>query len=337
MAFLSLCMLVAQAQEYSLIYQDHQAKSIQVSNSETIQIRLAGKQTNIAGKLLPADNGVIFTPIFPFTNNVSYDVVFADKVLFTFTPTSKAEGPKYVTIYPQASRLPENFLKFYFEFDQKMAVGKFYDNLHLFKNGKEVDAAFVLLNPELWDPEGRILTVWLDPGRVKRDLGPNRHAGQVLNEGSEYQLVLDAEFQSATGQALSKKAIKEFVVIGRDVIKPNISHWKITTPITGGSKAMLLATNEPMDHSIIYMLKIMDSTENQVPGQITFVDDQNFRFIPKSSWKPGSYTLQINARIEDLASNNLNRLFDEDLEKKDNLPTDIPYYFIEFQVGGKVN
>ncbi len=36
-------------------------------------------------------------------------------------------------------------------------------------------------------------------------------------------------------------------------------------------------------------------------------------FIPDELWKPAEYSINIEARLEDLAGNNLNRLFDKDL------------------------
>jgi hypothetical protein len=40
-------------------------------------------------------------------------------------------------------------------------------------------------------------------------------------------------------------------------------------------------------------------------------------FTPEHPWTPGKYVLKINSLIEDLAGNNLQRLFDNDLEQND--------------------
>ena len=39
---------------------------------------------------------------------------------------------------------------------------------------------FLDLQPELWNAEGTVLTLWLDPGRIKRDLIPNKELGIPL-------------------------------------------------------------------------------------------------------------------------------------------------------------
>lgn len=46
-------------------------------------------------------------------------------------------------------------------------------------------------------------------------------------------------------------------------------------------------------------------------------------FIPAIAWKPSNYTLEAEARLEDLAGNNLNHLFDVDLTQKQHQPKDL--------------
>jgi hypothetical protein len=36
-------------------------------------------------------------------------------------------------------------------------------------------------------------------------------------------------------------------------------------------------------------------------------------FIPEQNWSAGSYTLRILSKLEDLAGNNLNKVFDRDI------------------------
>lgn len=40
-----------------------------------------------------------------------------------------------------------------------------------------------------------------------------------------------------------------------------------------------------------------------------------FQFVPEVPWKKGEYVLLVNPVLEDLAGNNLDRLFDTDLSK----------------------
>lgn len=54
-------------------------------------------------------------------------------------------------------------------------------------------------------------------------------------------------------------------------------------------------------------------------------------FIPFSEWLPGPYSIQCEARREDVSGNNINRLFDRDITlKKPGIQQDI--FKIEFRV-----
>ena len=42
-------------------------------------------------------------------------------------------------------------------------------------------------------------------------------------------------------------------------------------------------------------------------------EDKSIEFTPGNEWQGGEYTLRIENRLEDLAGNNLNRVFDRDI------------------------
>ena len=44
-------------------------------------------------------------------------------------------------------------------------------------------ARWIGINQELWDPGMQRLTLLLDPGRIKRGVGPNLEAGLALERG----------------------------------------------------------------------------------------------------------------------------------------------------------
>jgi hypothetical protein len=51
-----------------------------------------------------------------------------------------------------------------------MSRGEAYRRVHLLDaTGRPINLAFLEIEQELWDPEGRRLTLLFDPGRVKRD------------------------------------------------------------------------------------------------------------------------------------------------------------------------
>ena len=66
-------------------------------------------------------------------------------------------------------------------------------------------------------------------------------------------------------------------------------------------------------------IRVVDNTGNVVNGVIEVEAEETIlHFTPSATWSAGNYTLEIESRLEDLAGNNLNRLFDKDLTKKTN-------------------
>src|SRR5262249_53983657 len=95
-------------------------------------------------------------------------------------------------VYPSASMLPENLLKFYLHFSAPMSGGHVYDYIHLRdENGKDVELPFLELDEELWNPAMTRLTLFIDPGRIKRGVRPLEEIGPALQEGKHYTLVIN--------------------------------------------------------------------------------------------------------------------------------------------------
>ena len=271
--FLGLLMFNGWSQEsgYSLFWKDHQAHSILIIQPmiEGLQVRLKGSQTPIAGKVSVVETGVRFEPSIPFTNGLDYEVIHESKVIFTFKPDPYLPPPKVVTIYPKSDVLPENFLKFYIEFDQSMGIGKVYDHIHLYSNNQKIHNPFLKLQPELWDVTKRILTIWIDPGRIKTDLGPNVHHGPVLQKGLSYQLRIDTGIVSASGIPIKQGYTKEFIVNQPDKISPNIDNWTITTPSALSFDSLSINLHEKMDYSIINHIQI-HKRDTIINGKLLF-------------------------------------------------------------------
>src|SRR5215470_10087101 len=90
-------------------------------------------------------------------------------------------GPHAVDIWPTANRLPANILRFYVQFSEPAEAVFDRAQLRLITaTSALVPDAFLMLNEELWSPDGRRLTVLVEPGRIKRGMGsvrPDARAG----------------------------------------------------------------------------------------------------------------------------------------------------------------
>src|SRR5262245_49760230 len=135
------------------------------------------------------ENGtVIFTPQYPVQAGVRYKAIAR---IPGMTPlTTVTEIPKKVVapstvvanVYPSVNLLPENQLKFYIHFSASMSQGDAFDHIALLDgDGKAMtEPPFLIRGGELWDREFRRFTLFFDPGRVKRDLGPSLELGPAL-------------------------------------------------------------------------------------------------------------------------------------------------------------
>jgi hypothetical protein len=219
-------------------------------------------------------------------------------------------------VYPSADVLPENLLKFYLHFSAPMSRGRIYDHIHLRDDaGKDVELPFLEIDEELWDPAMTRLTLFIDPGRIKRGVRPLEEVGPALQEGRRYSLVIDRAWKDATGSLLREAFQKTFKVGPPDRDPPDPTQWKIQSPKSETREPLAIAFPEPMDHALARRaIQVTGESGESVPGK-TVLDDQEHRwiFVPSGPWRRGSYNLVVQRTIEDLAGNNIGKPFEVDL------------------------
>jgi hypothetical protein len=268
---------------------------------------------------------LVFVPQYPVQAGVPYRATFKapgrDAVVQRFaipkpdmTPTTVVER-----VYPSASVLPENQLKFYIYFSAPMSRGEAYSRVHLLEeSGKEVDRPFLTLTEELWDPQGTRFTLFFDPGRVKRGLVPHNEMGTPLNEGHKYTFVIDHQWLDADGKLLKADFKKSFSVVAADRKALDEGVWKIVAPKAGTADAVAVEFPEPMDYALLQrQLGVLDASGNVVEGRVEVDrDETRWRFIPRNLWKAGQYKVQVGTVLADLAGNMVDHPFDVDVFEK---------------------
>ncbi|WP_373550022.1 Ig-like domain-containing protein [Haliscomenobacter sp.] len=283
-----------------------------------------------------ADNSkLLFEPLIPLTPGLTYRILENNRSIGQlFVPFNKNEkAPEVLAIYPLLDTLPENLLKFYIQFSKPMRTGESLQFIHLLdKKGDTLRDVFLNLQPELWDTSGTVLTLWLDPGRIKRGLTLNRALGNPLKRNEMYQLVISPEWKDNTGLKLSQKCSKTFVAGKRDEQAPDIKQWQLQLPKAGTTASLRINTQESLDHYLLSeSIGIVDQNNTLVKGKIRLdKKDQQVVFAPAKPWKAQRYQLQVDARLEDLAGNNLNRVFDRDITKAKSRTKN--YYELAFEV-----
>ena len=269
------------------------------------------------------ERGVLaFAPQFPVQPGVRYRAVarlpgMAHISIVIDIPKPIVKPTTVVDrVYPSTNVLPENQLKFYIHFSAPMARGFAYDHVSLLdESGKKIDAPFLELGEELWDPEARRFTLFFDPGRIKRGLLTQEELGIVLHEGRRYTLVIDKGWKDAEGTPMAVDFRKSFTVGAADRKPVDVRAWKIKKPAAGSRAAMTVEFPEPMDRALTEReLDIVDSSGTSVRGSISVgAGEKSWIFTPDAVWKKGSYEVRVGSVIADLAGNMIDRPFEIDV------------------------
>jgi len=291
-------------------------------SAEGISVRLKGSGSSILGDYESRENRCYFKPLVPFSFGNEYEVYEGDVLIFGFKPKrpqSSSPKPELISIYPTSDTVPENLLKMYFEFSQPMQETQGvldYITITNLTTGDEEDV-FLDLPTELWNVDHTLLTLWLDPGRIKTDLIPNKELGLPIVRGNAYIITVDSSWQNSKRNSLGKTYEKRIVVSDPDTHSPKASDWNLVVPKSGSTTALEIHFLEPLDAILVpETFSIEESFEINVEGSFELVPGERIlKFFPFQAWTSGAYDIIIESRLEDLAGNNMNHLFDVDLEK----------------------
>lgn len=342
---LTSCRLPEKPRATSIVWHDNKAVGLTIPKEmvkggdiQQLQVRLVkeGERSAVLGEFTEESDGFHFTPVVPLTLGLHYEVL-AGKVSVgkVEIPNSELGDPELLAIYPSQDTVPENLLKVYLHFSRPMTEGRSANYVHLLKNDRDtMKGTFLDLQPELWNEDGTVLTMWLDPGRIKLDLIPNKELGNPLKEGETYTLRVAGGWRSMDGNPLAQASAKSFFVTSRDDVSPDPEVWQITVPKAGTSIPLEVDFGEPLDHTLILTtIQMLDSDGRPVSGKVEVLDENRiFKYSPVEPWKVDHYVLQVEARLEDLAGNNLNRPFEKDLLKKGKVSTEATVFKRGFEV-----
>jgi len=287
----------------------------------------------ILGRYEIADGSLWFTPRYPLlagrrhTARLDLSALRAlagdetdgapEVLIFGFDtpPPADKPAPRVTAVDPGGETLPANLLRFYIHFSLPMARGDVYRHIALLdENGVAIPDPFVTLDEPLWDRDGRRLTLLFHPGRIKRDLVPNRELGLALSPGKRYRLAVKATLRDAFGEPLAASFEKAFAVAAPDRRSPDPGRWRIGTPPAGTTAPLAVLTDEPLDRAqFARALRVQDPDGRTASGTIEVSRNGTaWTLIPDRPWLPGEHQLLIEPWLEDLAGNTPTRLFDAD-------------------------
>jgi hypothetical protein len=307
-----------------------------------------GYTPEVLGRYQTLEDGICFLPHFPFERGLQYRASFdprplacpelSETLTLAFSlPREKTSLPPTVEhIYPSSDYLPENLLRFYVCFSNPMQRGRVEAEISLLgPDGEPAPDVLYRAPVELWDRSMRYLTILLDPGRLKRGVGPNRKLGPPLKSGQVYTLRVGVGMTDLFDNQLAKTVYKRFRVTDPVREPIPVEQWQIVPPETSSHQPLVLIFPRPLDWALLSQsIAIVSTDEQPVEGRI--VVDQSERrwsFTPTSSWSSsGNYHVHIAPSLEDVCGNSVFAAFDRPLRPGSNLAYEVANRSISFQL-----
>lgn len=298
-------------------------------NDETwqslLRVTVADNQTtSVAGRYVVTNDALQFEPRFPFDPGRSYSVRVDPAKLPAPRPDNvveqlvalppRAHVPTAVTaVYPSAGVWPENILRFYIYFSAPMSATSSADFVRLVDDrGKNMEEAFLALDVDLWNEDYTRCTVFFDPGRVKRGVGPNLELGRAIREGHRYAVVVDAAWKDANGQPLTSPFRHE-ITAGPPIERGlSLSDWRVAPPPAGTRDPLVVSFPWALDRALLSRAVGVTFPDGRgVDGDVAVGPaETTWRFTPRAIWAAGDYRLAILTLLEDPSGNRVGRAFE---------------------------
>ncbi|HEX4948979.1 MAG TPA: hypothetical protein VFZ34_20035 [Blastocatellia bacterium] len=279
------------------------------------------------GRYLVQADVLRFEPQFPLTPGVAYRAEFQAALLskknvapisstFRLPPRDMTPTTVVTQIYPSSDVVPENLLKFYIHFSAPMQRGNIYEYIQLRNDaGQVVELPFLEIDEELWDTSLTRLTLFIDPGRIKRGVLPLEEIGPSLQAGKSYTLVIRRDWKDSNGAPLKTEFQKSFRVVAPDREPPDPKLWQVQVPPANSRESLVVTFPEPIDHALaMRMVQVVNAKGQRVNGQVMLEhNERRWVFLPNAAWSHGVHLLVVPTTLEDLAGNNIGKPFEVDL------------------------
>lgn len=285
---------------------------------------------DVQGDCRLLEDGMDFTPYFPFERGIAYRAIFdplplgercsngSESFEFSIPELTSVLRTEVTHVFPSSDRLPENLLRFHVCFSSPMQRGRVEAEIALFGPDGQPAADVLYRAPvELWDRSMRQLTVLLDPGRLKRGVGPNRALGPPLEAGLDYTLVVGAGMTDLAGRPLPGPFHKRFRVTAAVRQAIGVEQWRVRLPAADSREPLVLRFERPLDRALlVHGIEVRSTDRRRVAGQVS-IDETEHRwsFVPSAAWAEGSYEIQVSPSLEDVCGNSVGAAFERPLRQ----------------------
>jgi hypothetical protein len=214
-----------------------------------------------------------------------------------------------IRISPEAKVLPANTLRFYIHFPRPGEAH--FDRNQLFLLNEEeqvVRDPFLVLSQELWSPDGRRLTVLMEPGRIKRGLGADPAHEPALSVGRTFSLAVTALGQTARHTFRVSDPVLEAV---------DETYWHLVSPAVGSLDPLVVHFDRVMDAALCKdEIGVLTASGEVAQTSVSVAPDgTSAQIIPSHPWSTGEHRLVLSERLEDVCGNRLGEALDHDLSK----------------------
>jgi hypothetical protein len=302
---------------------------------------------DVFGRYQVLEDGLQFVPHFPFEPGLSYRASFDAQPLgrpelpevlkleFSLPREQSVLPTEVKRIFPSSDYLPENLLRFYVCFSDSMQRGRAKTEISLLgPDGEPAPDVLYRAPVELWDRSMRYLTILLDPGRLKRGVGPNRELGPPLKVGQEYTLAVGSGMVDLTGRRLRETFYKRFRVTEAIREPIAVEHWKTVPPVTKSRQPLVLIFPGSLDWALLSQtITVVSESEQSIEGRIVIDQyERRWSFTPTSPWTAGYYHVRVAASLEDVCGNGVIAAFDRPMRSGSHLAYEVASRSVSFQL-----
>lgn len=295
--------------------------------SALFRVAVGESEPGMLGTYAVTDDALRFTPQFALDPGRPYVVRFDPSdlpgtgagtrpLVVTVSVPAKhfAASTTVARVYPSGDAVPENLLRMYIEFSGPMGRPSGIPYLKLLgADGKEIEGAFLPLDYEFWDPAHTRFTAFLDPGRVKSGILPNKQMGRALDTGRTVTLVVSREWRDEHGLPLKEDYRRTFQVAAPVQKALDPATWRIEAPAAGSRSALVVRFPKPLDHGLLMRTLGVARGDDAMAGDIGVEEGETrWLFTPREPWQAGQHRLIALDTLEDASGNQIGRAFEVD-------------------------
>jgi hypothetical protein len=302
---------------------------------------------DISGEREVVGGTVRFIPDFPFEPGVRFRAILDLGALgqpglvevlsheFSFPKEAPVTEPEVSQVFPSSDVLPENLLRFCVRFSRPMQRGRAEANVTVLRSdGSPAPDVLYRAPVELWDTSMTCLTILLDPGRLKRGVGPNRMLGPPLKVGERYILAVGPGMIDVHGRPLRQRFTKAFTVCEAVRAPIEIEDWRIVPPTADSRDPLDLTFPTPLDWAGLWQgITVVLEGGEQISGRVGIDQDETrWRFTPDAAWRAGLHSIRISPSLEDACGNTPYGAFDGPFRSPEQVTLETAVRSIPFEV-----